>query len=70
MPEFSSFREYRSAARDFMGGGSRPGVLERTRGTDTLRVGPSTGHLGVRSRDGIRTFFQPDGGAVDYFWGQ
>lgn len=45
MPEFSSFGQYRSAARDFMGGGAGPGVIERMRGTDILRVDPNTGLL-------------------------
>ncbi len=72
MPEFSSFAQYRAAARDFTGGGAGPGVIERTRGTDILRVDPSTGYFGVRSSDGtIRTFFRPTGrDPVDYFWSQ
>ncbi|MCP2256278.1 hypothetical protein LY13_005068 [Prauserella aidingensis] len=72
MPEFSSFAQYRGAARDFMGGGARPGVIERTRGTDILRVDPNTGYFGVRSHGGtIRTFFRPTGrDPVDYFWSQ
>lgn len=71
MPELSSFAEYRREARDFMGGGAQPGVLERTRGTDTLRVDPRTGYFGVRSQDGtIRTFFRPDGDPLSYFWNQ
>jgi RHS repeat-associated protein len=70
MPEFTSFSQYRAAARDFMGGAAGPGVIERGRGTDVLRVDPSTGYFGVRSQDGtIRTFFRPDGDPVAYFWG-
>ena len=70
MPEFANFSQYRAAARDFMGGGGGPGVIERGRGTDILRVDPSTGYVGVRSQDGtIRTFFRPDGDPVAYFWG-
>ncbi|MCO7237614.1 polymorphic toxin-type HINT domain-containing protein [Aeromicrobium sp. CnD17-E] len=71
MPEFASLAEYRVAARDFMGGAAGDGVLEKMRGTDLLRVDPSTGHFGVRTSDGrIRTFFRPDGDPVEYFWRQ
>ncbi len=70
MPEFSNFREYWSAARDFMGGGPKPGVIERARGTDLLRVDPKSGYFGVRTADGtIKTFFRPNGDPVKYFWG-
>lgn len=69
MPEFGSLTDYRVAARQFMGGPAGPGVIQRSRGTDIIRVDPATGYFGVRSQNGsIRTFFRPDGDPVDYFW--
>ncbi|WP_146197287.1 RHS repeat-associated core domain-containing protein [Promicromonospora sp. AC04] len=71
MPELGSFTQYRAAARDLMGGSLPDGVMEKTRGTDVLRVDPRTGYFGVRSQDGtIRTFFRPDGDPVQYYLGQ
>ena len=62
LPEFSSFREYRSAARSFFSGGPGKGVEQGARANgDMIRFHPSTGHFGVMSPDGIiRTFFRPD----------
>jgi RHS repeat-associated protein len=75
LPEFSSFPEYRSAARAFMGGGAEEGVLEGVRpGGDLVRLDPKSGYFGVRSSGGvIRTFFRPTGGPqqwLEYYTGQ
>jgi pyocin large subunit-like protein len=75
MPEFGSFAENQSAARAFMGGGARDGVLEGVRpGGDLVRLDPKSAYSGVRSPSGtIRTFFRPNGGPdewLQYFYSQ
>lgn len=69
--EFGTFAEYRTAARQFLGEGRGPGVLQKTRPNgDIVRVDPATGYYGVRTRGGvIRTFFRPDGNPVAYYRG-
>jgi hypothetical protein len=69
MPEFLDKADYVSGARDLLDGDPGEGVLEATRGTDTLRFDTNTGEFGVKASDGtIRTFFRPDGGEA-YFRG-
>jgi RHS repeat-associated protein len=71
MPEYSSFSEYRSAARSFMSADYPDGVMQNYRGTDLVRVDPKSGEFGVRSQDGtIRTSFRPDDDPVAYFQSQ
>src|SRR5262249_16127852 len=75
VPEFTSFPDYAAGARQFMGGGTRDGVLEGIRpGGDLLRLDPESRYFGIRSPVGtIRTFFRPDGGPNDwlqYFFDQ
>ncbi|WP_165547438.1 RHS repeat-associated core domain-containing protein [Kribbella sindirgiensis] len=63
VPEVLDYQTYRRRARLFMGGGAQPGTIEGVRSSDgaVIRLDPSTGYFGVRSRDGIiRTFFRPD----------
>lgn len=61
MPEFTSYAQYRAAARAFMGDATPAGVHEGTRSGGALVRMDSTGILGVRSPDGvIRTFFRPN----------
>jgi RHS repeat-associated protein len=68
LPEFSNFREYRSAARAFMSADAPEGVMQGLRGTDLVRVDPKSGYFGVRSQEGvIRTFFRPQSDPVAYF---
>ncbi|MEC3996361.1 hypothetical protein VSR01_23760 [Actinacidiphila sp. DG2A-62] len=63
MPEFLDKVDYVRGARDLLGGDLGEGVLEATRGTDTLRFDTNTGEFGVKTSDGtIRTFFRPGGG--------
>ncbi|WP_405060620.1 polymorphic toxin-type HINT domain-containing protein [Kribbella sp. NBC_01505] len=69
MPEFLDKQDYVAGARDLLGGEAGPGVLEGTRGTDTLRFDTGTGAFGVKTSEGIvRTFFRPAGGE-DYYRG-
>ncbi len=67
-PELATFAQYRTAAQDLLGGSKPAGVLEKTRGTDKLRLDPDTGYFGVRTADDvIKTFFRPDGDPMDYY---
>jgi hypothetical protein len=63
MPEFLDKADYVRGARDLLDGDPGEGVLEATRGTDTLRFDTTTGEFDVKTSDGIiRTFFRPGGG--------
>ncbi|MCL2467392.1 MAG: RHS repeat-associated core domain-containing protein [Micrococcales bacterium] len=68
MPEFASYAEYRSAAREFMGAGLQPGAIERVRDGDIVRADLTRRYYGVRASDGdIRTFFRPNEDILSYF---
>jgi hypothetical protein len=63
MPEYQFPTEYRAAARAFMNGEPRPGVVQGTRANgEVVRFEPATGKFGVmRSNGTIKTYFRPNG---------
>jgi hypothetical protein len=71
VPEFSTFQQYRAAARSFMGGAPGEGSIEAIRpGGDLVRFNSKTGYFGIRSPQGvIRTFFRPKDG-IQYYYKQ
>jgi hypothetical protein len=75
IPEFTSFNQYRTAARGFLSGPIGIESLQIVRQSgDVVRFNPSSGWFGVKSNEGtIRTFFRPQGSIVEqlaYFWRQ